>query len=134
MRKLMVTDSSNVVEIAWNEDSTMDVTFNSGAKYRYQNVQLHQLGEVAQSASIGRWVNATLVRHKDRHPVTRLTEKSEMTVESVNLGSETELWSSHAGELIRHVGDHAWVDVLDVLVRMVKQATVEIREATKHAP
>ncbi len=131
MRKLTVTDSSNVVEIAWNEDSTMDVNFNSGAKYRYQNVQLHQFGEVAMAASIGRWVNATLVRHKDRYPVTRLTEKQELTVESVNLEGETQLWASHAGELIRYVGDREWVEVLDVLARMVKQATIEIRDSLR---
>lgn len=77
MRELRVDDSSNVRRLTWNEGDTLDVEFTSGAVYKYQNVQLHQLGMAATAESVGSWVQKTIVRNPSVYPCTKLTTSEE---------------------------------------------------------
>lgn len=76
-RQIRFDDSSNVTAAAYDGDAQkLTVTFSSGASYVYSNVQPHQYGELAASASAGSWVRSVLVKQPKAYPCAKLTEAS----------------------------------------------------------
>lgn len=86
MRKLTVSDneSSNVRSITFDVDDRgaghLDVEFSSGGSYRYANCTIDDFVAACLAPSLGKWVQATLVRQPIVHPHTNLTVDRATTV------------------------------------------------------
>lgn len=116
MRKLTVTDSSNVAALEW-QDRTLTVEFKGGGRYRYENVPLTLLGEVAAAESVGRWVNVVLVNHSDKHPCTKLSADDTLPPPSA-----VDLWVAHSDLLLEAVRGERWKSAIVLLLAMHREA------------
>lgn len=84
MRKLTVTDSSNVRSITFHEagspeaspeNAALDVEFASGASYRYSDCTFRMFAQACATASVGRWVQQNLVVKKDMHRACKIADR-----------------------------------------------------------
>jgi hypothetical protein len=65
-------ESSRIKFIQWTEGDLLDVEFNSGKKFQYQNVTRDEFTEFRQTASPGSWFYNNIQLKEDIHPFAEL--------------------------------------------------------------
>lgn len=73
MRKLIVSDSSNVRSLTFDTDHIV-VEFVGGSVYRYEDCTLEDFRAACAAESVGKWVQATLVRQPTKHPFVPISK------------------------------------------------------------